>query len=92
MNLAFKGGTQKEDRQGGIDEQEVFQGVLLFLAAIVERLFSRVRGARDGSLGAVMAKRGGVVSVASGWGTGRSGDSVVSDTTSTVPKRSASAA
>jgi hypothetical protein len=36
----------------------VFQHVPLFLAAITRFLFSRVVGARDGSLGAVMTKRG----------------------------------
>lgn len=92
MHLAFKGGTQKQDRQGGIDQQEVFQGVPLFLAALMERLFSRVRGARDGPLGAVVAKRGGVVAVGSGWGaTGRL-VSAGSGAASAVPKRSASAA
>ena len=57
---------KKKDGQRGSDQQQVFQGVALFLAASMERLFSRVRGARDGPLGAIMAKRGGVVSVASG--------------------------
>jgi len=92
MHRAFKGGTQKEDGQRGSDQQQVFQGVALFLAAIMERLFRRVRGARDGPLGAIMAKRGGVVSVASGWGEVGRLVSVGSGAVNAVPKRSASAA
>jgi hypothetical protein len=50
--------AQEEDAQGAIDQEQVFQHVPLFLAAITRFLFSRVVGARDGSLGAVMTKRG----------------------------------
>jgi hypothetical protein len=50
--------TQEEDAQGLIDQQEIFQHVPLFLAALTPFLFSRVLGARDGSLGAIMTKRG----------------------------------
>jgi hypothetical protein len=50
--------AQEEDVQGFIDQEQVFQHVPLLLAAITRFLFSRVVGARDGSLGAVMTKRG----------------------------------
>ena len=50
--------AQEEDAQGAIDQEKVFQHVPLFLAAITCFLFRRVVGARDGSLGAVMTKRG----------------------------------
>src|SRR5207247_1496512 len=50
----------------GIDEEQVFQHMSLFLAAITRLLFSRVCGARNGSLGAVMTKRGAAVGVAHG--------------------------
>jgi hypothetical protein len=50
--------AQEEDAQGSIDQEKVFQHVPLFLAAITRFLFSRVVGARDGALGAVMTKRG----------------------------------
>src|SRR5882724_3508512 len=50
--------TQEEDAQGPIDQQEIFQHVPRFLAAITPFLCSRVLGARDGSLGAIMTKRG----------------------------------
>jgi hypothetical protein len=50
--------TEEQHAQGPIDQQEVFQHVPLVLAAITRPLFSRVVGARDGSLGPVMTKRG----------------------------------
>jgi hypothetical protein len=50
--------AQEEDAQGAIDQEKVFQHVPLVLAAITRFLFSRVVGARDGSLGAVMTNRG----------------------------------
>jgi hypothetical protein len=50
--------AEKEDRERGIDQQDVFYRVVFFLAAITIGLFSRVLGAHDASLGAVMGKRG----------------------------------
>jgi hypothetical protein len=50
--------AQEEDAQGAIDQEQVFQHVPLFLAAIIPFRFSRVVGARDGARGAVMTKRG----------------------------------
>src|SRR4029450_12737628 len=50
--------TEKQNAQGPIDQQEVFEHVPPFLAAIASFLFSRVVGARDGALGAIMTKRG----------------------------------
>jgi hypothetical protein len=47
-----------EDAQGAIDQEQVFQPVPLFLAAITRFRLRRVVGARDGSLGAVMPNRG----------------------------------
>ena len=45
MDVAAVGVAQKEDRQWGIGEQDIFDGVVLFLAAITFRLCSRVLGA-----------------------------------------------
>jgi hypothetical protein len=76
MDTAWTGLTQEEDAQGPIDQQKIFQHVPLFLAAITPFLFSRVVGARDGSLGAIMTKRGatgGVVGRTSSAGDGSSG-------------------
>ena len=58
MPLTFNRLTQKEDRQRLIDQEHVFDGVFLFLAAVIELLIIRVLGARDGSLGAIVTKRG----------------------------------
>jgi len=58
MDTTWMRVTQEEDAQRRVDQQQVFQHVPLFLAAIVSFLFSRVVGARDGSLGAVMTTRG----------------------------------
>jgi hypothetical protein len=58
MDTAWMRLTQEEDAQGAIDQEQVFQRVPLFLAAITRFLFSRIVGARDGSLGAIMTKRG----------------------------------
>ena len=73
---AFKRPTHKEDAEHRVHEQEVFNGVTLFLATIVALLLSRRVGARDGAFGAIVAKRGGAGSVSgvcgsvSGVGTG----------------------
>ena len=64
MDTARMGLTQEKNAQRGVDQQEVFQHVPLGLAAIARVLFHRVCGARNGSLGAVMTKRGGAVGVA----------------------------
>ena len=58
------GRTQKQDSEEGIDEQDIFDGVVLFLAALTFRLFSRVLGADDPPFGAVMGKRGDASGVA----------------------------
>ena len=58
MGAAAIGVTQKEDDKQGIDEQDIFDGVVLFLAAITCRLFSRVLGTDDAPFRPVMGKRG----------------------------------
>jgi hypothetical protein len=62
--------TQEQNAERRIDQREVFQHVPLFLAAITSLLFSRVLGARDGSLGAIMTKKG-----AAGGGSARTASS-----------------
>ena len=61
MDAAAIGVTEKEDREGRIDEQDIFHRVIFFLAAITPRLFNSVLGADDASLGAVMGKRGALL-------------------------------
>src|SRR5689334_3607893 len=58
MDAAAEGLAQEEDGEEGIDEQDIFYRVILFLAAITVGLFSRVLGADDASFRAVMGKRG----------------------------------
>ena len=64
MDTSLMGLTQEQNAQRRVDQQDVFQHVPLFLAAIASFRFSRVCGARDGSLGAVMTKRGAAGGVA----------------------------
>src|SRR5712691_11616552 len=58
MDAASIGVTEKEDDEQGIHSQDVFHCVVPFLATITVRLSSRVLGADDAPLGAVMGKRG----------------------------------
>jgi len=58
MGTAAVGVAQEEDDEQGIDEQDIFDCVVFFLAAITLFLFSRVLGANDASFGPVMGKRG----------------------------------
>src|SRR3989442_3978610 len=58
MGAAAIGITEKEDEEQGIHEQDVFDRVVLFLAALTVGLFSRVLGADDAPFRPVMGKRG----------------------------------
>ena len=58
MHTATVGVTEKEDREEGVHEQDVFDSVVLFLAALTCRLFRRVLGADDAPFRPVMGKRG----------------------------------
>src|SRR6266700_4403496 len=59
MDTAAVGVAQKEDDEERIDEQDIFDGVIAFLAAITRLLFSSILGADDAPLRPVMGKRGG---------------------------------
>jgi hypothetical protein len=52
--------TQKEDRERRVDQQDVFDRVAFFLAAITARLLSRILGALNPPFGAIVSKRGEV--------------------------------
>jgi hypothetical protein len=56
MGTAAIGIAQKEDREEGIHEQDIFDGVVFFLAAITLLLFTRVLGADDAPFRPVMGK------------------------------------
>jgi hypothetical protein len=60
MDTAAVSVTEEEDRQQGIDEQDIFDGVVFFLAAIACRLCRRVLGADDTPFGPIIGKRGDV--------------------------------
>src|SRR4029450_4230186 len=64
MDTAAGGVAQNEDDEERIDEQDIFDGVVLFLAAITRGLLRRVLGADDAPFGPVMGKRGEVGAVA----------------------------
>src|SRR5262249_10655073 len=50
--------AQKEEEEERIDQQDIFDGVVAFLATITFLLFSRIVGADDAPFGPVMGKRG----------------------------------
>ena len=58
MDAAATGVTEKEDREQGIDQQDIFYCMVFFLAALTRGLFSRVLGADNASFRPVMGKRG----------------------------------
>ena len=58
MDAVAIGVAENEDREEGIDQQDIFDSMVLFLPTITRRLFSRVLGADDAPFGPVMGKRG----------------------------------
>src|SRR2546428_4626 len=58
MHTAAGGVAQQEDRQEGIDQQDIFDRVILFLPALTLPLFRRVLGADEAPFGPVMGTRG----------------------------------
>ena len=95
MDAAAVGVAQKEDGEQGIDQQDIFDRVVLFLAAITVRLFSRVLGADDAPFRPVMGKRGAAGAAAgaaaTGAGSSSSGVTTVAASASETPSRCARA-
>src|SRR3954453_5044888 len=58
MDAAANGVAEEQDDQRGIDQQDVLYRMVLFLATVTVRLFSRVLGADNASFRPVMSKRG----------------------------------
>src|SRR5207244_12975965 len=87
--------AEEEDREQGIDQENIFYGMVLFLAAITRGLFRRVLGADDPPFGPVMGKRGDADAVAGTAATGAassaSGATTVAASASDTPSRCASA-
>src|SRR6266436_5620418 len=95
MDGACGGFAEKEDDEQGIDQQDIFYYMALFLATITLRLFSRVLGADDAPFGAVMSKRGdagaAVGTATTGAGASASGATTVAASASETPSHCARA-
>ncbi len=91
MDTAAIGITEKEDDEQGIDEQDIFDGVVFFLAALTLLLFSRVLGADDASFRPVMGTRGEAGTAAgmgaTGAGSSSRGTTTVAASASETPSR-----
>src|SRR6266568_575803 len=81
MHVPSKGLTEKKDREQGVDQQDIFYRMVLFLAAITCRLFSRVLGTDDTPFRPVMGTRGEAGAAA---GTGATGAGSSSSASTTV--------
>src|SRR6266851_5804363 len=95
MDTAAIGVAQKEDREEGIDQQDIFDGVVFFLPAITLLLFNRVLGPDDAPFRSVMGKRGEAGAAAgmgaTGAGSSSSGTTTVAASASETPRRWAKA-
>src|SRR6266581_4921146 len=95
MDTASVRRTQKKDREQGIDQQDIFYRMVLFLAALTRGLFRRVLGADDAPFGPVMGKRGDAGAAADTWPTeadsSASGATTEAASVSETPRRCARA-
>ena len=95
MDAPAIGVAEEKDEEQGIDEQNIFDGVVFFLATITVRLFSRVLGADDAPFRPVMGKRGAASAAAgtgaTGAGSSASGATIVAVLASAMPSRCARA-
>jgi hypothetical protein len=96
MGAAAIGVTETEDEEQGLDQQDIFDGMVLCLAALTRGLFRRVFGADKAPLGAVMGKRGDAGATVGtappgGGSSSASGVTTVAASASATPKRCARA-
>src|SRR5438093_12450612 len=95
MDATAIGVAEEKDDEQRIHEQDIFDGVVLFLAAITPRLFSSVLGADDAAFGAVMGTRGdagaALGAAATGAGSSAGGAANVAASASETPSRCARA-
>ena len=95
MDAAAVGVTEKEEEEEGMHEEDIFDGVVLVLAALTVGLFTRVLGADEASFGPVMGQRGeaGVTagSAAMGASASASGVTTMAASASVAPSRWAGA-
>src|ERR671930_1312926 len=87
MDTAARGAAQKEEHEEGIDEQDLCDRVVFFLAALTRGLCNRVLGADNPPLGAVMGKRGDVGAVVRGIGSSSRGAITDAASASETPRR-----
>ena len=96
MDTAAVGIAQQEDREQGIDEQDMVDGVVFVLPALTLLLFTRVVGADEAPCGPVMGTRGEAGAAAgmgaTGAGSSASGVTTVAAAASEIPRRWARAA
>src|SRR5712691_1810640 len=81
MEAASGGVAEEEDDEQGIDQQDILDCMVLFLATLTLRLCSRVLGADDTPFGAIMGTRGDAGAAA---GTAPMGDDASSSGATTV--------
>jgi len=67
MDTAAIGVAQKEDEEQCVDEEDIFDRMVFFLAAITLGLFRRVLGADDAPFRPVMGKSCYAESALEGW-------------------------
>ena len=95
MGAAARGVAQKEDEEQRMHEQDMFDGVVLVLAALTVGLFHRVLGADDASCGPVMGTRGdagaALDAAATGAGSSARGMTTVAASATVTPSRCARA-
>ena len=91
MDTAAVGRTQQEEREWGRDQQALFDGVILCLAALTRFLCSRIVGADHVPFRPVMGTRGDAGAMAgmatTGAGASVSGGTTVAASASETPSR-----
>ena len=91
MDTTAIGVAEEKDEEQRIDQEDIFDRMVFFLAAITVRLFSRVLGADDAPFRPVMGTRGEAGAVAgrapTGAGASASGTTTVAASVSETPSR-----
>src|SRR5712691_7996877 len=91
MDAASGGVAEEEEDEQGIDQQDIFDRMVLFLPALTFRLCSRVLGADDTPFRPVMGTRGEAGTAARGAGASSRGTTTVAASASETPSRCARA-
>jgi hypothetical protein len=91
MDAATIGVAEEEAREQRVHQQDIFDRMVLFLAALTVGLCSRVLGADDTPFRRVMGKRGDAGAAATAAGSSASGVITVAASASETPKRCARA-